>query len=61
MARVADDARAAGAKVLVLNVNKRNAQAIRAYERHGFAIREAVINDIGSGYVMDDFVMARPL
>jgi GNAT superfamily N-acetyltransferase len=61
LARVAEDARGAGAVTLILNVNKRNTQAIRAYEKHGFAIRESVVNDIGHGYVMDDFVMAKVL
>ena len=58
---VADLARTAGATTLTLNVNKRNVQAIRAYERHGFAIRAAVVNDIGGGFLMDDYVMAKPL
>ena len=58
---VIDCARAAGAATLILNVNKHNAQAIRAYERQSFAIREAVVNDIGNGFVMDDYVMARKL
>jgi len=61
IARVVEKARAAGAATLILNVNKGNDQAIRAYERHGFAIREAVIVDIGNGFVMDDYVMARNL
>ncbi len=61
MGRVADLARDAGASVLVLNVNKHNIQAIRAYEKHGFAIREAVVVDIGGGFVMDDYVMAMAL
>jgi ribosomal protein S18 acetylase RimI-like enzyme len=61
IARVGELAQAAGARTLLLNVNKRNAQAIRAYEKHGFAIRDAVVVDIGGGYVMDDFVMAKPL
>jgi ribosomal protein S18 acetylase RimI-like enzyme len=61
IARVDELAQAAGARTLLLNVNKRNAQAIRAYEKHGFAIRDAVVVDIGGGYVMDDFVMAKPL
>jgi len=61
IARVAELARAAGASLLVLNVNKHNAQAIRAYEKHGFAIRDAVVVDIGGGFVMDDYVMATPL
>ena len=49
------------ATTLILNVNKNNGQAIRAYEKRGFAIREAVVNDIGRGYVMDDYVMAKPI
>ena len=61
LAHVCDKARAAGATTLILNVNKRNAQAVRAYEKHGFAIRDSVVVDIGEGFVMDDFVMARQL
>jgi GNAT superfamily N-acetyltransferase len=61
IARVEALAREAGATQLVLNVNKHNAQAIRAYERHGFAIRDAVVVDIGEGFVMDDYVMAKLL
>lgn len=61
IARVEALARAAGAATLILNVNKHNAQAIRAYEKHGFAVREAVVVDIGQGYVMDDYVMAKRL
>ena len=47
--------------VLILNVNKNNVQAIRAYERNGFGVREAVVVDIGGGFVMDDYVMAKRL
>ena len=59
ISRVIARARAAGAATLILNVNKNNAQAIRAYERYGFATRAAVVVDIGNGFVMDDYVMAR--
>jgi len=46
----------AGLSLVVLNVNKYNDIAIRAYEKLGFIrIREEII-DIGSGYYMDDFV-----
>jgi len=61
IARVEDGARRAGAHTLVLNVNKNNAQAVRAYEKYGFAIRAAVVVDIGQGFVMDDYVMAKPI
>ena len=61
IARVESAALLAGAATLVLNVNKNNSQAIRAYEKHGFAIRAAVEVDIGHGFVMDDYVMAKPL
>jgi ribosomal protein S18 acetylase RimI-like enzyme len=61
ISRACELARAAGARVLILNVNKNNAQAIRAYGKRGFALREAVVVDIGGGFVMDDYVMAKPL
>jgi ribosomal protein S18 acetylase RimI-like enzyme len=54
-------ARAQHRTMLILNVNKHNAQAIRAYERNGFSVREAVVVDIGGGFVMDDYVMAKRL
>jgi diamine N-acetyltransferase len=44
---------------LVLAVNKNNAQAIGAYLKHGFAVCESVVKDIGQGFVMDDFIMVR--
>lgn len=44
---------------LMLTVNKRNHQAIAAYRKHGFTIREAIVADIGGGFVMDDYVMAK--
>jgi diamine N-acetyltransferase len=58
---VAAAASADAASTLILNVNKRNAAAIAAYRRFGFAIREEVVVDIGNGFVMDDYVMAKPL
>jgi len=61
ISHVAGLAQAAGAATLILNVNKQNVQAVRAYEKHGFAIREAAVVDIGHGYVMDDYVMARKI
>ena len=49
--------REAGANSLILAVNKKNTDAIAMYKRNGFCVRESVVNDIGRGFVMDDFVM----
>ena len=54
-------ARARGATTLLLNVNKRNEIAIRAYRKRGFVTRESIIADIGGGFVMDDYVMVKRL
>jgi len=61
IARVEAAAAAQGLATLILNVNKNNLQAMRVYEANGFAIRDAVVIDIGAGYVMDDYVMAKRL
>ncbi len=44
---------------ICLNVNKNNQSAIKAYERNGFIVETSVVNDIGNGYVMDDYVMLK--
>lgn len=49
------------AREIVLQVNRRNSRAIRAYERSGFVVRENAVTDIGGGFVMDDFIMVLPL
>ncbi len=46
---------------LILSVNKRNIRAITAYKRNGFVIAESVVTDIGGGFVMDDYIMAKDL
>lgn len=55
------EARQLGAHRLILAVNKRNAGAIAAYQRNGFTIIESVTADIGGGFLMDDFIMAKRL
>ena len=52
---------AAGAARLKLRVNRHNHRALLAYERSGFKITGEVRQDIGGGFVMDDFVMVREL
>ena len=61
IAHVEAAARRDGARTLILNTAKRNVTAIAAYRACGFAIREATIVDIGGGFAMDDYIMAKPL
>lgn len=51
-------ARERGATHLWLTVNKGN-PSVRAYERLGFSIAEAIVMDIGGGFVMDDYRMEK--
>ena len=44
------------ASCVYLQVNKQN-NAQQFYSKHGFAIREASILEIGGGYIMDDYIM----
>ena len=53
------EARTAGARRLILSVNKRNTKAIAAYQRNGFVVVDSLITDIGGGFVMNDYVMAK--
>jgi diamine N-acetyltransferase len=53
-------ARDRGATRLWLTVNKGN-PSVHAYERLGFRIVEAMVMDIGGGYVMDDYRMEKPV
>ena len=46
---------------MIRSVNKRNQQALGAYRRYGFVIREEVVVDIGGGFVMDDYIMTSPI
>ncbi|MGD0744367.1 MAG: GNAT family N-acetyltransferase [Verrucomicrobiota bacterium] len=55
------EVRAGGARRLVLAVNKRNAKAIAAYQRNGFVVADSVVTNIGGGFVMDDYIMAKDM
>lgn len=42
-----------------LTVNKYNSKSIKAYERMGFENVEALIIDIGGGFIMDDYKLTK--
>ncbi|MFV0382231.1 MAG: GNAT family N-acetyltransferase [Breznakia sp.] len=44
-----------------LTCNKYNSNSIQAYKHMGFVIFDSVVNDIGEGYVMDDYYMRKEL
>ena len=50
-----------GATEIELRVNKGNARAQGFYRKRGFTVIDEVLDDIGGGYVMDDFVMRAPI
>ena len=53
---IIDIAKKNGLNRLELNVNKYNYNSIKAYEHLGFKRIRDEVNDIGNGYVMDDYV-----
>jgi ribosomal protein S18 acetylase RimI-like enzyme len=61
IAHAAEVARARGCRRLVLAVNKNNRSAIAAYLKHGFHVADAVVKDIGGGFVMDDYILVKPV
>lgn len=50
-----------GLRHIRLRVNKNNLPAIRAYLRQGYQFEMPIVSDIGNGFVMDDYLMGRPL
>lgn len=61
IARAIDEARGHGCTRLMLAVNKRNVSAIGAYLKYGFRVSDAVVKDIGGGFVMDDYIMEKAI
>ena len=61
IARTCEIARKSGCSRLVLAVNKGNRGAIDAYLKHGFRMAGSVVKDIGGGFVMDDYLMEKPV
>jgi GNAT superfamily N-acetyltransferase len=58
---VEDEARRRKLKAVVLAVNRRNEKALRAYRRNGYTTRLEFKKDIGNGFVMDDYLLAKSL
>jgi ribosomal protein S18 acetylase RimI-like enzyme len=50
-----------GLKKIQLTVNKYNYNSINAYEKMGFINVKAIVQDIGNGYVMDDYVLEKEI
>ena len=48
-----------GLRKIVLTVNKNNVNAIKAYEKIGFVNVGSLVQDIGNGFVMDDYKMEK--
>lgn len=61
MNRVFEEARGAGKKSVYLTVNKHNDHAVDVYKKLGYRITDTTVTDIGSGYVMDDFIFTYEL
>lgn len=55
LAFIIEKTKAAQMQRIYLNVNKYN-ESIKAYEKMGFVRIGEEVNDIGNGYVMDDYV-----
>ncbi|MCL2474635.1 MAG: GNAT family N-acetyltransferase [Chloroflexi bacterium] len=61
MYKIADIAKNYGYKDIRLSVHKYNNDSIAAYEKMGFKIIDSFVADIGSGFVMDDYIMQKEL
>jgi len=61
IAFVVEHCLALGMRELWLTVNRHNAGSIAFYKHMGFTITETVVQDIGNGFVMDDFKMVKAL
>ena len=56
---VEEETKKEGLSKIRLTVNKKNTHAAQVYAHYGYETVEAVETDIGSGYVMDDYVMVK--
>ncbi|MEI8351973.1 MAG: GNAT family N-acetyltransferase [bacterium] len=61
LAEAADFARTRGAVKMILQVNRRNFKAQRAYRAFGFRVEESVDWEFAPGFMLDDYKMSLPL
>ena len=58
---IAEQCRAEGLDKVYLTVNKKNFHALDVYKHYGFYEIDAVVSDIGCGYVMDDYILQKDI
>ena len=46
---------------ILLTANKNNLNSIKSYEKSGFVVVDSVVQDIGGGFFMDDYLMKKPI
>jgi diamine N-acetyltransferase len=61
LAFIEDLCRQRGIGIIWLTVNKNNTASIAWYERFGFINAGPIVQDIGGGFVMDDFKMEKKI
>ena len=61
MEMLEDICRRENLKAIWLTVNRYNTNSKAVYEKKGFKVIDEQVNDIGSGYVMDDYIMQKDL
>jgi ribosomal protein S18 acetylase RimI-like enzyme len=61
LARAEELCRQKGFDTIRLTVNRHNQVSIAWYQRMGFSIAGEVVQDIGGGFVMDDFLMKKTI
>ena len=61
LSHVMESARALGGTEVWMQVNKQNRSAVAAYQKAGFTVYKEAVFDIGGGFVMDDYLMSKPV
>jgi len=56
---IEDICKNSGLNTIWLTVNKNNENSIKVYKKLGFVIVESIVQDIGNGFVMDDYKMEK--